>query len=391
MTPRVPRIVLAGVLGAPLAAQSFVDLTEARTPANPYSSLFEVEAGAIGTQAVDEDATVGLVNDLSWDGHVYYRDDAFSSRRGTLEAYAGRDGLYAGFYDGKMVGDETVTRFEFRARPWQFYRDGAYRGSNFVPNGLFEGSDYEGYLGFGKEAQQGLYVEFGPFYQRKSFRRSSLAVGSLASFAIPEDYAAYGGRLYVEQNTAQMDRRRGIAQSGYVLTLIGEREWNDNAGLIGNSVSGETELPSGLWRARARIEWYIPSSDTMTWEVYGRGGWSDQKDRVVNDDSSRPLGDQWADLQARLRINIGNSWTVTPYVQGQYSKLQGADSASDTRKFFFGGGVETYFHLSEAFSVHGFYSYLDNESRPSIRVDEDAHGEHMFYVGLVMRFGAQRR
>lgn len=390
MTPRVPRFVLAGVLGVPLAAQSYVDLTEARTPANPYASLFEIEAGVVGTHAVEEAKDVGLTNELSWDGHVYYRDESFSSRRGTLEAYAGRDGLYAGFYDGKLIGDQTVTRLEFRGRPWQFYRDGSYRGSNFVPNGLFEGSDYEGYLGFGKEAEQGLYVELGPFYRRNTFRKSSLTGGS-SSFAIPEDYAAYGGRLFIEQNNAQMDRRRGVAQSGYVLTLMGEREWNDNQGIIGDTASGETELPSGLWRAHARLEWYIPSSDTMTWEIYGRGGWNDQKDRVVNDDASRPLGDQWADVQARLRISLGNSWTVTPFVQGQYSKITSADSAADERKFFFGGGVESYFHLSEAFSVHGYYSYINNESRPSILVDEDAHGEHMFYVGLVMRFGAQRK
>lgn len=390
MTPRVSRIVLVGVLGAPLAAQSFADLTEARTPANPYSSLFEIEAGVVGTHAAEEAKDVGLTNEVSWDGHVYYRDESFSSRHGTIEAYAGRDGVYAGFYDGKLIGDETVTRLEFRGRPWQFYRDGSYRGSNFVPSGLFEGSDYEGYLGFGKEAEQGLYVELGPFYRRNSFRSSSLAGGS-SSFVIPEDYAAYGGRLYIEQNTAQMDRRRGMAQSGYVLTLMGEREWNDSEGVIGDSASGETELPSGLWRVRARLEWYIPSTDTMTWEIFGRGGWHDQKDRVTNDDASRPLGDQWGDVQARLRISLGNSWTVTPFVQGQYSKISSNDPAADERKFFFGGGVESYFHLSEGFSLHGYYSYLDNESRPSILVDEDAHGEHMFYMGLVMRFGAQRK
>ena len=63
----------------------------------------------------------------------------------------------------------------------------------------------------------------------------------------------------------------------------------------------------------------------------------------------------------------------------------------NTSDFFFGGGVETYWHLGQMLSVHAYYSYLDNENRPSIRIDQDLRGEHMFYVGMIARFGGRRR
>ncbi|MBM4063447.1 MAG: hypothetical protein FJ265_20455 [Planctomycetes bacterium] len=385
MTSHVRRLLSAAALALPAAAQSFLDLTEVRNPANPYFSVFEIEAGAIGTEPAHENEEQGLESDISWDGHVYWRDNAFGTRRGTLEAYAGRDGLYGGFYDGKFVGDETVTRLEVRARPWQFYRDGFYGGGKFVPRGLYEGRDYEGYLGFGKDAQ-GLYIELGPYYRQNEFASSART----GSFRIPEDYAAYGGRLYLEQSSVQMDRRRGMPRDGFVLTLLGEREWNDSEGTFGEGTY-LTELRSSIWRIRGRLEWYIPSSDDMTWEILVRGGYGDKRDRVVNFDSTHPLGHRWVDAQLRLRMHLGASWTVTPFAHGQYSGLLDGEGLSNDEEFFVGGGVESYLHLSESFSLHGFYSYLDNPSRPSIRVDEDVHGEHMFYLGLVMRFGSTRR
>jgi hypothetical protein len=389
MKPTPTCLVLLGVAGV-AHAQSMVDLTDVRNVPRPYASVFEVEAGAVGTRASESGAAAtaaGLDDAFSWDGHVYYRDESFSSRRGTLEAYAGRDGLYGSFADGKVVGDDTVTRFEVRARPWQFYRDGFYRGKSFVPNGLYEGSDYEGYIGFGREAQQGLYVELGPYYKQLKFKTNEL---TSSDFTIPDNHSAYGGRLYLEQNTVQMDRRRGMPRDGFVLTLIGEREWNDSDAVIGNSIFA-TELPSAVWRVRGRLEWYVPSSDDATWEIFAHGGWQDEKDLLQNTEAQRPLGSQWADAQLRLRLNLGDSMTLSPFVQGQYSQVLGEDGGASTRKFFFGAGVETYIHFSDSISLHGYYSFVDNESRPSIKIDEDVHGEHMFYLGMVVRFGATRR
>lgn len=389
MTKTILRLLSAGFAGAALLpGQSYADIVDVRNPTLPYSTLLEIEAGAIGTKARSEDPLVGLQDDLSWDGHAYYRDEAFGGRGGTLEGYAGRDGLYAGYYNGKIIGNDSTTRFELHARPWQFYRDGFYRGSNFVPNGLYDGSDWEGYVGFGREAQEGLYIEFGPFYRRLSFDRSSLTP-SPSEFTIPTDYKAYGGRLFLEQNTIKLDRRSGLPTSGFLFTVIGEREWNDSAGQVGSSVFA-TELPSAVWRVRGRLEWYVPSSESAAWEIFARGGWNDETDRVQNTESQRPLGSQWADAQLRFRMSLGRSWTLTPFVNGQYSMVPNETGETNKRKFFFGGGLETYLHLSDQIALHGWYSYMANESRPSIQVGEDVHGEHMFYLGMVLRFGAQR-
>ncbi|MEC9048060.1 MAG: hypothetical protein VYA51_08600 [Planctomycetota bacterium] len=373
------------------AAQSFRDLVESRNGAQPYASIFQVELGAIGAQADSGDATQrGLGDEISWDAKVYYRDETFASRRGALEAYAGRDGVFAALTDGTLIGDDTVTRIELRARPWMFYRDGFYDGDELVQNGFYEGADYESYMGFGREAQDGLYIEFGPYYRQHEFAPSSL---TNPAFQVPDDFNAYGGRAYLEQRAIQMDRRSGLPQQGFLLTLTGEREWNDSEGtfgLIGAGGEG-AQLPASVWRARGRLEWYVPQSDSWTWEIFAYGGMQDARDRVFNSEGQRPLGHEWADAQLRLRWLIGRSITLTPFAHAQYSKTSGAGGASGDSNFFFGGGAEAYWHLGDALSLHGYYSYLDNENRPSIRIDQDLRGQHMFYLGMVVRLGAARR
>ncbi|MCK5945305.1 MAG: hypothetical protein KAI24_25170 [Planctomycetes bacterium] len=381
---------LALAVAAPVGAQSFQDLVDSRNAAQPYSSIFQLEFGAIGAHAEGRDssnALRGLESDISWDGKVYYRDESFGSRRGTLEAYAGRDGIFAGFTDGKLIGDDTLTRLEFHARPWMFYRDGFYQADELRQNGFYEGSDYEAYLGFGREAQDGLYIEFGPFYRRLDFQRSDL---TSITYTIPEDYTAYGGRLYLEQRAVQMDRRRGLPQQGFVLTLIGEREWNDANRAFGTALNS-TRLPDAVWRARGRLEWYIPASDLVTWEVFATGGAQDEKDRVYNFEGQRPIGHQWADAQVRLRWLAGSAVTLTPFAHLQYSRVASEDGFSSSSEVFFGGGVEGWLHFGDAVSLHSYYSYINNENRPSIRIDEDIRGDHMFYLGMVLRLGASRR
>jgi len=375
-----------GLLVAPVMAQSLED-TDIRNPVLPYRSLFEVEAGMIGTLASEQVPSIGLEDDLSWDGHIYYRDENFGERQGTLAGYAGRDGLYVGLFDGQLVGDQTVSRLEIRVRPWQFYRDGYYNGDVFVPNGLYDGSDYEGYLGFGREASPGLFVEVGSYYRQSDFSRSDLTA---PAFVIPNDFASYGARIYLEQNTMQLDRRRGTPRDGGVATVIAEQEWNDSAGAFG-APGFTSDLPSQVWRVRGRFDWYTPATDNSIWEVFIKGAWSDKKDRVQNFEAQRPLGHQWADAALRLRIHVGESWIVTPFAHGQWLNIVGAGGSSPSDELFFGGGLESYFHINSSISMHAWYSYLDNESRPSIEIDRDVHGEHMFYMGVVTRFGGQRR
>ena len=42
-------------------------------------------------------------------------------------------------------------------------------------------------------------------------------------------------------------------------------------------------------------------------------------------------------------------------------------------------------------ALRAYWSYLDNDNMPSIRIDRDVHGEQMFYVGMMVRIGAVRR
>lgn len=388
MNPILTRAIAAVCLAAPLAAQSFADMIEQRKSAQPFAKVLQIEAGAIGTEPDDGNVETGLDRDVSWDARVWYRNEAFGSRRGTLEAYAGRDGLFAGFQDGKLIGDDTVTRFEFRGRPWVFYRDAFYRDDQLVPNGLYDGRDWEGYIGFGKETQ-GLYIELGPYYRKLDFQRSDLTAAP-SQFTVPDGFNAYGFRAYVEQSTLQFDRRRGSVREGYALSLCGEREWNDSQGEFG-SAAFLTELPSAVWRLRGRLDWYIPATESICWEVFASGGWHDEKDRLQNTDGSRPLGNQWGDVQVRLRFDLGQSFSLAPFVQGQFSRTLTEDGFGSDKNLFYGGGAEFYLHLADPLSLHGWYSYLDNENRPSIRIDEDLRGQHMFYLGMVLRLSSTRR
>lgn len=389
------------VVASAASAQSYVDLIESRNAMRGFSRLFMVEAGSISTMADGRDrpgtavgdlrADRGLENEISWDGRIYYRDDQVGGRRGTLEAYAGRDGIFGAFSDGKLVGDDTITRLEFRGRPWQFYRDGFYVGDTLRRNGFYEGSDYEGYLGVGREASDGIYMEFGPYYKRFSFRNPDRTSLLQSDFVLPEDFAAYGGRLYIEQRALQMDRRRGVPKAGYVLTLTGEREWNDSNTEFGRIGLYSTELPNAVWRARGRLEWYIPAGDGVAMEVFVHGGWQDEKDRLQNTEGQRPLGNQWGDGQVRLRWSLTESWDVIPFGELQYSRTLNEFGVDPKRKFFIGGGLETYLHFGESLSLHGSYSYMNNDNRPSVLIDRDVHAEHVFYLGMVLRIGIQRR
>ena len=197
--------------------------------------------------------------------------------------------------------------------------------------------------------------------------------------------------MYLEQHSVQMDRRRGVPRDGFVLSVIGEREWNDSNTLFGVTDAFETELPKAVWRVRGRLEWYIPGSDQVTWEIFANGGWQDRSDRVYNTEGQKPLGSQWADAQLRLRLYLSESFVLIPFGHAQYSRVQRQFGDGSTKDFFLGAGAETYLHFSDTISLHGWYSFLDNENRPSILVDEDLHGEHMFYLGMVVRIGAARR
>jgi hypothetical protein len=373
MNNRVGFAPLLFLFGARIAAQSFADLTDSRNTTNPFSSVFMIEGGAIGTAASPDVTTRGLDDEISWDGRAYFRDEAFGSRRGTLKAYAGRDGLFAGYTDGKLIGDATLTRFEVRAQPWQFYRDGFYVGDELRPNGFYDGlrtKDTSASVPTRTASTGGSF----PTTRRRLQALHLTDDISNPTFVIPENYKAYGGRMYIEQNTVQMDRRRGMPRDGYTLTIIGEREWNDSKGVFGTAVFS-TELPKAVWRVRGRLEWYIPASDSAVWEINAHGGWQDELDRIENTQAQRPLGNQWADAQVRLRLHLGRSMTVTPFIQGQFSNVTNGSAPRRSRTFI-GGGLESYYHFGESgLSLHARTRIRQRE--PALDRIDRTHGQQI--------------
>ncbi len=383
---------VAGLSGLALAAtslpaQTFRDLSLVRNPQVPYSSLFLAEAGLIGTMASDKVPAAGLDDELTWDGRVYYHDEQFGENANEVDFYAGKDGVLASIRDGRIVGD-TISRLQLAYRPWQFYREGYYGESQqFFPTGRYEGSDYEAFLGFGRQTAENLFVEIGPMYRQRKFERTDVTA---PLYVIPDDYSAYGSRIYVEQSTLQLDRRSGMPRSGYQLTILAEREWNNSDTTIGPD-EWKSTLPSAVWRGDMRLEWYLPQGSDSAWEIFAHGAWRDQKDRVANYESGNPPGSLWVDAQLRYRLPLGDSITLSPFAHGQYVNVLQQDGQALDKEFFWGGGFEGWMHFSETISMHAYYSFLDNESRPTVSVTEDIHAEHMFYLGLVMRLGAGRR
>lgn len=386
--PLLAAFSATALLSASLAAQTYDELNTVRSRPSPYSSVLQFKAGMLGDFAKKDDPATGLRDTTGWDGSVYYRNDTFFGRPGTTEAYAGRDGAYLAVHDHTLAGNETSSVLELKTRYFPFYREGFYDGSDFVPTGRYEGSDWEAYLGFSRPLETDTRVELGPYYRHDRFSRNADTAGT---YAIPDGFNSYGIRLFVEQSTLQLDRDRGIPNQGFLLTVVGEKEWNNSSGAFGEVGLFETELPSSVWRARGRLEWYVPQSDNSVWEVFATGALTDEKDRVVNYDAQHPQGNAWVDAQLRYRIGLGDSATITPFVAGQFVRILDEDGGSSDKKFFFGYGAELWLHFNDAISMNAWYSFLDNESRPSVSVSDDRHGQHMFYVGLVARFGAQRR
>lgn len=340
----------------------------------------------MGCMAEEKDPTRGLDDEIAFDGSVLYHDEALAGRDGGLDVYGGRDGFLLGFREGDARGNDTVSRLQITSRIWPFYREGYYDDGRFVPTGRYEGTDYEAYLGFGREAAQDLFVEMGPYYRRNQFESNEQTE---PTYTVPGDYAAYGIRIFLEQNTVQIDRRTGMARDGYILTVLLEREWNDSDAEFGGLWT--SSLPSAVFRGRGRMEWYIPSGSESAFEIFASGAMADETDRIVNYDASRPQGHIYGDLQVRYRLPIGDWLSIAPFGHMQYAQAVAEDGSGGGDEFFFGGGAEAFVHLGDMVSLNAWYSYLDNESRPSVSIQEDIHGEHMFYAGMVVRLGGSRR
>jgi len=352
----------------------------------PWASVFQVRAGLRGGVPEDKDVSVGLEDDTSFDGHLYWRARRIGDRT-DMDAYLGRDGAYLGLVDSAVVGDGTSSRLELSTRYYPFWREGYYRGDSFVPTGRYEGQDYEARLGFAQTAGEDMLIELGPFYRRYTFDANEQTA---ASYVVPDGFNAYGVRLTAEQSTLQLSNANGRPEQGFIMTIVAEREQNDSKGAFGVPGVWEGELPSGVWRGNAHLEWYFPSSQWTFWELVFDGRLSDREDRIANYEAQRAPGHLTVDAELRFRMDWGSA-AITPFAKGQFLRIAEEAGVGSDQKVFFGGGLDFRWDFGDAFTFVTEYSYLNNEFREPIGIDIDQYGEHMFFVGAEIRFGGQRR
>ncbi len=381
---RAASSVLAALgLATTISAQTYDDLTLVRGRPSPFQSVFQVKAGVSGSFADDDDTSIGMESETALDGHVYYRNGRFTAQEAMFEAYAGRDGAVLSIVENDPGSNGG--RLELTARYAPFFRDGFYRSGDFIPTGRFEGTDYGAFLGFGGAAGEGLTVEIGPYIRKFSFDANRTTD---PTYVLPDDFLAYGVRAFAEHNTLMLDRRTGRPSAGFILTIRFEAERNDSDRTFG-SPNFLTRLPSGLWRGRAHLEWYIPQSDLGTWSIRVDGEVADDEDRISNIDAQQPIGHQWADGELGLRLNFGPI-AVTPFASGQYVKALEESGAGSSEDFFYGGGVRGRYDFADSLAAYAEYSYLNNYSRLPVSTNEDVFGEHQFFVGVEVRIGAVR-
>ena len=387
MLPRESHVmaaVAAVVLAAGTAAQSYRDLTLVRSLPTPYNEVLQLRAGLLGGLADDEVPAIGLENEFGWDGHVWYHQQGFTGQEASIDVYAGRDGAYASLVEGDLVASGSQSRLELGARYFPFYREGFYRNGDFVPTGQYEAEDFFVNLGLARQVEGGLTVEVAAFYRRNNFSRNDQ---TQASFVIPEDYNAYGGRVTLEQAAISFDQNTNRPDQGFVVTLAAEREQNDAEGTFGTVGIFESSLPSGFWRGLGRAEFYAPQSGLGVWEVFVEGQWTDNTDRVFNADAQKPIGEVWVDGTVGFRFELGDALWLTPFGQGQYVRIRNETGTAVDSEFFWGGGARAGFDLGSGFSILGFYSYLTNQSRAPVSTSRDTFGEHRFFAGAELRFG----
>ncbi|MEZ5964079.1 MAG: hypothetical protein R3F56_09565 [Planctomycetota bacterium] len=367
-----------------LPAQSFDDLMLVRNRKNEGEDLLQVRAGVgFGRPAGSEDKAIGLESVTAPHGHVYYRHRGFTAQRAVLLAYAGFDGVYVTAKDDPALGSDSQSRLELFGRFFPYFREGFYRNGDFVPTGRYEGRNWGAALATSRIVDKEFRIEIGGFYRRYSFARNGTTD---ATYTIPDDFNAYGARVILEHQTLAVDRETGRPNAGFLFAVAIEREQNDSDARFGTAGLWESELPSGLFRGRGHLEWYFPHTESSTFAIMVDGSLSDENDRVYNYEASKPVGNMWFDGQLRWRILLGRSVSITPFLAGQYVRvLRETGSGADT-KAFFGGGLDARFDAGDAFSLFLNYSYLNNESRPTVSPSRDTLGEHQLFAGVEIRF-----
>jgi hypothetical protein len=374
---------LAAVVASALPAQSYRDFMLVRNREQSLQSLLQFRLGLMGGVAEDEDKVNGNEDGYSAGGFIYYHQKRAMGGKWAVDGYAGRDGIYVGIKDEVFPGKQEQSRLEFFGRPFSFYREGYFDDGDFISTGRYEAKDYGARVAFGQELDHKLRAELGPFFHSYSFDRNN---DTAADYTIPDDYNAYGARLTVEHNTLTMSRAHGLPEQGYLVTLAGEREQNDSSRKFGVVGGFESTLPSGLWRGEGHVEFYHTDAGGGTWEVTLDAQFTDEEDRVYNNDADKPNGNLWVDGVIGYRLSFQDSLFITPFGEVQFLRALDQDGGSSDNDTFFGGGVNIAYAFGNGVALVASYSYLNNPSRPPVKFDQDTFGEHQFFVGIDVGF-----
>ena len=365
---------------------SFRDFQLVRNRPYHYVEALTLRAGASGTMPGDEDPVVGREETYAPDGFAWYHSDSFTSEGLGFDAYVGRDGAIAVLQQGGMTDGGGGGRLELSTRYFPFYREGFYRRDDWLPTGRYEGRDYGIYGGISTPLDEQAMFEFGLFYRRNSFEANETTG---AGYRIPEDYAAYGARVYFEQSTLRLAQQTGLPSDGFLATIKVEYERNTADDAFGTDL-WTSRLPSGLVRGAFHLEWYFPTDGSSVWELRLDASMSDEQDRVHIFDATKPIGVWWADAELGYRLGFGQSLHLTPFGNLQFTRTLDELGVDDEDDFWLGGGLRARFELADSISLLADYSYLSNANRPSISYDEDVYGEHQFFAGIEVRIGASR-
>lgn len=384
------RLCLAAVLmAAPLAAQrmdreTFWDMQLVRSHNVGYDSLFKGRAGIAGVKPQDENPAEGREDAITFDGYAYFHAENVTEQQATIDLYAGPDGAILSAREGDNGAEGTRVEVWWRYLP--FYREGFYtQDDQWAPTGRYGGQDYGVYLGFGTSPDTGFVLEGGPYYERKDFERNDTTSNS---FVVPEDYNAYGVRTYFEQNTIQTDREYGEPIGGFLATVRIDLEFNDSNQPFGTPLYTST-LASQYWRGMAHFELYLPTGGSSAVEVRFDGIWTDDKDRVFNNDTIKQIGYLWADARVGWRLRMG-PLRLIPFGHLQWTRTLDEFGNDTNENFWYGGGIRTRLNFGDSVFAYADYSYLNNPNRPTITFDEDIWGEHQFFAGIEVNFGSQR-
>lgn len=387
--PPSPVVVVLALAGSAVAqgyreyrSPSFRDFEIVRSRPTPWERGLVVRGGLAGNAPLEEDVALGLDTKTSFDGFAWYRDDHLGDRDAQVDLYAGRDGVIATIRDGRK--EENGGRLELSSRFFPFYREGFYRGDDYIPTGRYEGRDYGAYLGLSAPLADGIQGEIGPFWRHYSFSRN---VDTAATYTIPEDYDTFGGRVHVQHATLSFDRNNARAQDGFLFAVRAEYERNTANEEFGTALWTST-LPSAFWRATGHLEWYFPTEGGNVWELQVDAGMSDTADRVYNFDVSKPVGNLWVDGSVGFRLEFGDL-AITPAGRLQYTVTVDESGTGSDANLWYGGGLNVDWFLGDSFSLIANYSFLNNPSRPTIAFDQDLSGEHQFFLGLELRIGTR--